>query len=128
MKGRSPKILVVDDDAASLVLMRMVLLAENYFDVHVFLDAQEAQASYQSIEYDVFIIDIKMPILTGFDILKDLQASCVNKSSSIVLTAIAQEGTETKALELGARKVFTKPFYIPDFIQELKAAVTQMAI
>ncbi len=127
MNAKSPKILVVDDDAASLILMRTVLSNENYLDVSLFLDPKKAQVSYHSIEYDVLIVDLRMPVLSGFDILQDLQKSHGSKSSIIVITANAEDGTETRALELGARKVIQKPFYIPDFIHELKAAVTEMA-
>jgi len=127
VKTRAPRILVVDDDVASLILMRTVLLAEHYLDVSVFQDAQAAQAAYQSDQYDILIVDLRMPVLSGFDILRDLQAHYANKSSIIVLTASVEEGVDIRALRLGARKVFLKPFYIPELIQEVKAAVREMA-
>jgi len=127
MKIRAPRILVVDDDVASLVLMRTVLLAEHYLDVSVFQDAQKAQAAYQANQYDILIVDLRMPGLSGFDILRDLQARHDNRSSIIVLTANVEAGAEIRALKLGARKVFLKPFYIPDLIQEVKLAVKDMA-
>jgi len=122
--------LVVDDDVASLILMRTVLLAEHYLDVSVFQDAREARAAYLASQYDILIVDLRMPALSGFDILQELQdqqARHGNRSSIIVLTANTEVGAEVRALKLGARKVFLKPFYIPELIQEVKAAVRDMA-
>ncbi len=102
MNASSPKIMVVDDDSASLYLMRKVLSADNFLDVEVdvFQDPEKAQASYNH--------EKNAPV--------------------IVLTANVEEGTENRALELGARKVFHKPFYIPDFIHEVKAALEASAV
>ena len=127
MNGDNPRILVVDDDFASLILMRTILLAENYLNVDVFQDSREAQASYQIRKYDIVIVDLRMPVISGFDILQDLQDRHENKVAIIVLTANVEAGTENKALDLGARKVFIKPFYIPEYIHEVNAAVKQLA-
>ncbi len=126
----TPRILVVDDDSSSLFLMRKVLSAENFLDVDVdiFQDSKKAQVSYQTNEYDVLIVDLRMPVLSGFDILKDLQDNHEKKAAVIVLTANVEEGTENRALKLGARKVFHKPFYIPDFVHEVKTALKESAV
>jgi len=130
MNASSPRIMVVDDDSASLYLMRKVLSADNFLDVEVdvFQDSEKAQASYQANKYDVLIVDLRMPGLSGFEILQDLKDNHEKNAPVIVLTANVEEGTENRALELGARKVFHKPFYIPDFIHEVKAALEASAV
>ena len=128
MNNKSPKILVIDDDRASLALVKATLSRQQYDNIDVFLDAQEAQKSYQAKDYDILILDLRMPHLNGFEILREMQNSNKPTPSVIVITAYAEPENEMKALQLGAKKVFLKPFEISDFVNEVEMLVGNIDI
>ncbi len=128
MNNKSPKFLVIDDDRASLALVKATLSRQQYDDIDVFLDAQEAQKSYQAKDYDILILDLRMPHLNGFEILRELQSSSEPTPSIIVVTAYAEPENRSKALQLGAKKVFLKPFEIGDFVKEVENLVSKIDI
>ena len=128
MNNKTPKFLVIDDDRASLALVKATLSRQQYDNIDLFLDAQEAQKSYQAKDYDILILDLRMPHLNGFEILREMQNSNEPTPSVIVITAYAEPENTTKALELGAKKVFLKPFEIGDFVKEVEMLVDDMGI
>jgi len=128
MNNKKPKFLVIDDDRASLALVKATLSQQQYDNIDVFLNAQEAQKSYQVKDYDILILDLRMPHLNGFEILREMQNSNKPTPSVIVITAYAEPENQTKALELGAKKVFLKPFEIGDFVKEIDFLVDHIDI
>ena len=121
--NKSPKFLVIDDDRASLALVKATLSRQQYDNIDLFLDAQEAQKSYQSNDYDILILDLRMPHLNGFEILREMQSLGAPPPSIIVITAYAEPENTIKALKLGAKKVFLKPFDVSDLIKEVEQLV-----
>jgi len=121
MINKNPKFLVIDDDRASLALVEATLSLQHYDNIDLFLDAQEAQKSYQAKDYDILILDLRMPHLNGFEILRELQSSSEPTPSIIVVTAYAEPENRSKALQLGAKKVFLKPYVVNDLLQEVES-------
>ncbi len=120
MTGHNPKVIVVDDDFASLALAKATLQQAGYDDVDVFIDPLEAQKSYHKIQYDILILDLRMPVLSGFDILQDMNEIHGCKPNILVLTAQAEAGSEQRALDMGAKKVLLKPIIVGEFLQEFE--------
>lgn len=120
MDSSHPEILIVDDDPASLLLAKSALGQAGYQNVDGFLNPLDAQQSYQQKNYDLLILDIRMPELNGFDILQDIQSIHSRKPNVIVLTAQADPGTRSQALELGAQQVMIKPYKVKELLQEVE--------
>ncbi len=114
-----PKILVVDDDPASLALVKAALSQGHYENVDAFISPIEAQKSYREKKYDVLITDLRMPRLSGFDILAEIKEIHNHKPSVIVLTAQAEADSEIRALKMGAKKVFFKPYKVSELLHEV---------
>ena len=119
MKNKKPQFLVIDDDRASLVLVKATLSQQQYDNVDLCFNAQEAHQYYQNKDYDTLILDIRMPHVSGFDILTQLQNTKKPTPDVIVITADADPINKAKALQLGAKKVFIKPYSVEEFLQEI---------
>ncbi len=119
MMSTQPKIIIVDDDPASLALVKAALSQGHYEDVDAFINPIEAQKSYREKQYDILITDLRMPVLSGFDILADIKDINTDKPAVIVLTAQAEANSENRALEMGAKKVFFKPYKVAELLQEV---------
>ena len=106
----SPRILVAEDDAAIRDLIRAQLSAAGY-DVHTASDGAEAIKKIGGIKPDAVVLDINMPVLDGFGVLKALKLKTQGKRTPIlVLTARHGEEDVLEALSLGAKDYLTKPF------------------
>jgi two-component system response regulator PilR (NtrC family) len=114
---RHGKILVVDDERSMRELLMIVLRREG----HQVLLAENGQAAVAQLErepIDVLISDIKMPGMSGVDVLRE--AKRIDPDIvGIMVTAYASTETAVEALRLGAYDYLTKPFDV----EELKAKV-----
>jgi len=115
--------LVIDDDPASLALVKATLGQASYSNVDLFDDPIKAQQSYQNKSYDILILDLRMPMLSGFDILKEINEIHKTRPRTIVLTAQVEADTADKALALGAKKVLFKPYNVKELVQEVRCQV-----
>lgn len=116
------KIMVVDDEAAIVTLLKANFEAEDYQVVEAF-DGASAIAKAMSEKPDVIILDINMPAMTGLEVCAKLKESVETKSIPIiVLSAYAQSTDVEKSLACGATAHMTKPFTL----DAITAAVAQL--
>jgi two-component system response regulator PilR (NtrC family) len=105
---RAPRILVVDDERSMRELLAIVLKREGY---EVLL-ADSGRAAIQTLErepVDLLISDIKMPDVSGVDVLR--AAKQVDQDIlGIMITAFASTETAVEAMRLGACDYLSKPF------------------
>jgi putative two-component system response regulator len=107
---KSAKILIVDDEKANIRLLEVVLQQAGYANVHSLSDSRQAVALFRGIAPDIVLLDLCMPHLDGFGVMKQLHQEIVEHSVPIVvLTADATLATKHKALKEGARDFLTKP-------------------
>ncbi|MCA1713493.1 MAG: response regulator [Actinobacteria bacterium] len=115
------KILVVDDDADIQLLMGLVL---SEHDITSASSGAEALALVEAGEYDVVLLDVKMPQMDGFATLEHLRALPSFESFCVVmLTGHDSEPYHLRAYESGADAYLTKPFH-PHQLRECIAEVT----
>src|SRR5438046_279143 len=105
---RPPRILVVDDERSMRELLAIVLRREGY---EVLL-AENGRTAIETLErepVDLLISDIKMPDLTGVDVLR--AAKRIDPDIlGIMITAFASTETAVEAMRLGACDYLSKPF------------------
>lgn len=101
-------ILIIDDDVALTKVLRAELQSVGY-NIEVINDGQEALERLTSEYFDLILLDLKMPNLDGFDVLKELQKRGY-PGKVIVLTAYADVENAIQAKKLGARSFLAKPF------------------
>jgi len=111
------RILVVDDERSMRELLMIVLRREGH-QVHLAEDGASAVALLEHQAVDVLISDIKMPGMSGVDVLRE--AKRIDPDIvGIMITAYASTESAVEALRLGAYDYLTKPFDV----EELKAKV-----
>jgi len=117
------KVLVVDDEETVRTLFQRILQAAGY-DAATAADGNEALTVMAGGGIDVVLLDIKMPGLSGIDVLckisTDWPDSCV-----IMVTAIADVDTAVKAMKLGAYDYITKPFEQNEVLQKIRGAIAR---
>lgn len=101
-------ILVVDDDSRILELLKQFLSQNNYL-VSTATSAMEAESLLKEFIFDLMIVDVMMPEVTGVEFAKRIKDHKL-KVPIILLTALCEPEDKVKGLESGADDYVTKPF------------------
>ncbi|MGM0640156.1 MAG: response regulator transcription factor [Thermotogota bacterium] len=102
------KILVVDDSNILRRIITFNLKAAGY-EVLEAVNGKEGLETVENENPDMIFLDIMMPVMDGFTVLKELKSKEYSKPV-VVLTAKGGESDEETAISLGAKRVLTKPF------------------
>lgn len=108
MKEADKHILVVDDDTRLRSLLQRYLREQNFL-VSAAKDAAEAEAFLKQYAFDILIMDIMMPNVSGTEFLHQ-QRQKGNDVPVILLTAMGESTDRVNGLELGADDYIPKPF------------------
>ena len=118
--GRGIRILVVDDERDVRDTIRMILRDDGY-DVSSYASADKALEACKRRAFDIALVDIKMPHISGTELLELLHR--VDSNIGVILvTAYPDVTTAAQAVRGGARDYITKPFSE----QQLLAAVERV--
>jgi two-component system response regulator RegX3 len=115
----SARILLVDDDAG-IVDIVTYRLENDGFDVDIERDGTAALKAASSRTYDVVLLDIMLPDLSGVEVCRRLRADR-NTVPIIMLTAKDAELDRVLGLEAGADDYVTKPFSSPELVSRIRA-------
>jgi CheY-like chemotaxis protein len=122
MAGES--ILIVDDNAINLKLLRLTLKVEGY-DVQTAVDAEQALAVLAGFRPRLVLMDLQLPGMDGLDLTRRLKADPATRDAIIVaVTAYAMKGDEQRALDAGCDGYVTKPIdtrTLPDIVARFLA-------
>jgi len=110
------RVLIAEDDRSLRTVMGKVLASQG-LTVHETGDGREALQRIRDENFDVAIVDIKMPSLSGLDLLEQVRA-LPNPPHVIVITAQNTMSNAIEAMKRGAYEYLTKPFDI-DLFEEL---------
>ncbi|MGD8625932.1 MAG: response regulator transcription factor [Anaerolineae bacterium] len=124
MKKEVRRILVVDDDADTCTLIADILEDEGY-RVHPCLTGERAIESLKHEQYDLVLSDIKMPRITGIDLLLHVRRMEI-PTEVILMTAYASLQTAIEALRGEAFDYLIKPFSLNDLRQRVRQALDQV--
>ncbi|MEO9965442.1 MAG: response regulator transcription factor [Reichenbachiella sp.] len=113
------KILVVDDEPAMRDGLADNLKFEGY-EVDLAENGEMALDRLKENSYDLVVLDVMMPEMSGFDVCKQLRIEG-NDVPVILLTAKGEEIDRVLGLELGADDYITKPFSLRELIARVKA-------
>jgi two-component system OmpR family response regulator len=121
----SRKILVVEDDATLLDVLRYNLEKEGY-QVVTAADGAEALESARSHRPDLIILDIMLPGLSGFEVCRILRKEMT--IPILMLTAKTEEVDKIVGLEIGADDYMTKPFSMRELLARIRAMLRRAEI
>ena len=113
-------VLIVEDDADITEIITLYLTSSGY-DVVSSANGKEGLSMLRTREVSCVILDLMMPVMNGFDFLREMREFC--DAPVIVLSAHAQQADKTLSLELGADSFIPKPFDSMEVIAYVKAAI-----
>jgi DNA-binding response OmpR family regulator len=119
------RLLIVEDEREFAETLRRGLVAEG-FTVDVAHTGREGLWRAVEHEYDVVVLDIMLPELSGYEVLKRLRAA-ENWTPVLMLTAKDGEYDEADAFDLGADDYLSKPFSFVVLIARLRALLRRGA-
>jgi CheY-like chemotaxis protein len=115
------KILIVEDHY-SLCEMLSLYFTRFGYDVRTASDGEKALKIIASEEIHLVLLDLMLPRLDGFTVLKELRQSAGEKMPYvIVVSAGTSERDRSKVLELGANEYMPKPFHLARLIERIRA-------
>jgi CheY-like chemotaxis protein len=122
MADEVKKIMIVEDDKFLSFLMKARLEKEGFAVTQVF-DGEEAINALKQEKPNLVILDIIMPKMNGFDVLKTISLTPEIASIPVVIVSnLAQDSDIEKARSFGAKEYFIKvKVSIDDLIQKIKA-------
>jgi DNA-binding NtrC family response regulator len=115
------RILVVDDEESITFLLKTELEELSEFDVDVALNGTEAINLIQTTIYDVVLLDIKMPRVSGIDVLKHITEHSPT-TQVIMLTNVVDFKTAIETIKLGAYDFISKPYDSQQLIATVRRA------
>jgi two-component system KDP operon response regulator KdpE len=114
-------VLVVDDELFIRRFLRTSLTSQRYHVLEAD-DGASALATLKDNVVDVLVLDLGLPGMDGFEVIRQLRASG-SAVPIIVLSSRADEAGKVKALDLGADDYITKPFGVDELLARIRAAV-----
>jgi DNA-binding response OmpR family regulator len=116
--AREARVLLVDDDR-ELCQMLTEYLETEHFDVKSVHDGGDALALLKAHEFQLLILDVMLPSVGGFDVLRTLGASY--ETPILMLTARGDDIDRIVGLELGADDYLRKPFNPRELVARMRA-------
>ena len=114
----SDRILIVDDEQAIVDAVSYALRAAG-FEVDGFGDGESALEAARTTPYDVLVVDVRLPGLSGIEICRRLRAE--GDVPILMLTAMDAEVDRVLGLEAGADDYVTKPFSVAELVSRVRA-------
>jgi len=123
MAPRKKKILVIEDDAEMRSLLKDFIEEEEGYEADSVGDGSEAFRKLAKEHFDLILTDIRMPGLSGMDILPGLK-KLQPRSLIIVITAFGSEEVYRRALERGADSYLEKPIHFDELRKLMQKMVS----
>ncbi|MCX7991141.1 MAG: response regulator [Proteobacteria bacterium] len=123
MKEQTKKIHIIDDDVSVIEILSDYLKLSD-FEVSYNQNPVEALNDLSSINPDVILLDLNMPEMNGFDVLKKIRNNVLfNNTGVILLTSHDHINYKIKGLEEGADDYITKPFQKAEVLARVRAVL-----
>ena len=116
----SPAVLVIDDDAVVRQFVELVLAQAGY-SVSSVATAELGIKALQTARWDLVLLDINIPDMTGLEVLRMLRKYQKVKAAVMMMTARGDAATVREALATGADGYLVKPFGPQDLLKRAEA-------
>jgi len=115
------RVLLIEDDGATAQSIELMLKSDG-FNVYTTDLGEEGVDLGKVYDYDIILLDLNLPDMTGFDVLKSLRVSKVN-TPILILTGQGDIETKVRGLGFGADDYMTKPFHKDELVARIHAIV-----
>jgi len=117
---------LAEDDQKIAILIKNGL-AENGYEVSVYQDGISALQAFQSGSFQLLILDVMMPHLTGVDICRQLRQAQI-QTPILMLTALGTIDDKVNGLEAGADDYLVKPFHFRELLARIEAMLRRQSL
>jgi len=118
------KLLIADDDKDIVEVLQRRLIKEKY-DVAVAFDGEEALQKVKDYDPDIILLDLMMPKLNGFEVLKQVREKYKDKwRPIIIISAKAELASLEKCYDMEADHYLTKPCDIQHVLQGIETMIS----
>jgi two-component system, cell cycle response regulator CtrA len=115
------RILLIEDDISTAKSIELSLAAEGIV-CDIAGKGEEGLDFARMYEYDIIILDMMLPDVSGFDLLRDLRKANI-KTPVMILSGLTGSDSKVKGLGIGADDYVTKPFNRGELVARLQAVV-----
>jgi len=114
------KILIVDDTASMRMLVRAVLWDAGFHDIYQAKNGEDALSQLEKQTIDLIICDWNMPVMSGLELFKQVNADSELKDTGFILLTSSSEGEKVKeAISSGISSYLLKPFKPEALLQHI---------
>jgi DNA-binding NtrC family response regulator len=121
--AKKSSVLVVDDEEALRSVLSSELTNEGY-DVRTASDGDEAIVELDKANFDLVLLDIKMPRVNGFDVLKHIKDRRA-PTKVVMLTGFADLKNAIESKKLGADDFVSKPYDLVDLLTTIERVLNE---
>jgi two-component system cell cycle response regulator CtrA len=115
------RVLLIEDDSATARSIELMLMSES-FNFYATDLGEEGVDLGKVYDYDIILLDLNLPDMSGFEVLRLLRVSKV-KTPILTLSGIAGIDDKVRALGVGADDYMTKPFHRDELVARIHAIV-----
>jgi two-component system cell cycle response regulator CtrA len=115
------RVLLIEDDDATAQSIELMLRSET-FNIYTTALGEEGIDLGKIYDYDIILLDLNLPDMSGFDVLRKLRVSRV-KTPILILSGLAGIEDKIKGLGFGADDYMTKPFHKDELVARINAIV-----
>jgi two-component system, cell cycle response regulator CtrA len=115
------RVLLIEDDSATARSIELMLMSES-FNFYATDLGEEGVDLGKVYDYDIILLDLNLPDMSGFEVLRLLRVSKV-KTPILILSGIAGIDDKVRALGVGADDYMTKPFHRDELVARIHAIV-----
>ncbi len=115
------RVLLVEDDSATAQSIELMLKSES-LNVYRTDLGEEGVDLGKLYDYDIILLDLNLPDMSGFEVLRSLRVAKV-KTPILILSGIAGTEDKVKGLGVGADDYMTKPFHKDELVARIRALV-----
>jgi two-component system cell cycle response regulator CtrA len=115
------RVLLIEDDSATAQSIELMLRSET-FNIYTTDLGEEGIDLGKIYDYDIILLDLNLPDMSGFDVLRKLRVSKVN-TPILILSGLAGTEDKIKGLGFGADDYMTKPFHKDELVARINAIV-----
>jgi two-component system cell cycle response regulator CtrA len=115
------RVLLIEDDSATAQSIELMLKSEG-FNVYTTHLGEEGIDLGKVYDYDIILLDLNLPDMSGFEVLRSLRVSKV-KTPTLILSGLAGIEDKVKGFGFGADDYMTKPFHKDELVARIHAIV-----
>ncbi len=115
------RVLLIEDDSATAQSIELMLKSEG-FNVYTTDLGEEGVDLGKLYDYDIILLDLNLPDMSGFDVLKTLRLAKIG-TPLLILSGLADVEYKVRGLGFGADDYMTKPFHKDELVARIHAVV-----